>query len=97
MTRDGKPKPNADKVEAYGPGLDPDGVFPGSPTHFTVDASNTGEAPLDVKVADENGKILSRKPIITSKGDGIHDVSYVPPARGEECMVRDFFQRLISF
>ena len=32
-TRDGAPKkPNAGKVRAYGPGLEPGSVFPGKPT-----------------------------------------------------------------
>ena len=31
-TRDGRPKANAGKVRAYGPGLEPGSVFPGKPT-----------------------------------------------------------------
>ena len=33
-TRDGKPKPNANKVEAYGPGLEPGSVLPGFATNL---------------------------------------------------------------
>ena len=85
VTRDGKPKPNASKVDAYGPGLDPESVFPGKPTHFIVDASKTGEAPIDVTIEDGDGVPIQnlRKPSITNKGEGIHDVSYVPPPVGD--------------
>ena len=54
-TRDGKPKPNANKVRAYGPGLEPGSVFPGKPTSFTVDASDTGAAPVDVEITGGGG------------------------------------------
>ena len=85
VTRDGKPKPNASKVDAYGPGLDPESVFPGKPTHFIVDASKTGEAPVDVTIEDGDGIPIQnlRKPSITNKGEGIYDVSYVPPPVGD--------------
>jgi len=47
VTRDGKPKPDASKVTAYGPGLEPGQVLPGKPAHFTVDASRTNpDAPV---------------------------------------------------
>ena len=39
FTRDGKRKPNANKVEAYGPGLDPGegGTGEAAELHFTTD------------------------------------------------------------
>ncbi len=57
-TRDGRPKPNAKKVRAYGPGLEPGQVLPGKPTNFTVDSSDTTPAPVDVQIRDKNGKNL---------------------------------------
>ncbi len=57
-TRDGRPKPNAKKVRAYGPGLEPGQVLPGKPTHFTVDASETAPAPVDVDIKDKDGNAL---------------------------------------
>ena len=85
VTKDGKPKPNASKVDAYGPGLDPESVFPGKPTNFIVDASKTGEAPVDVNIENNDGSPIPnlRKPSITDKGEGIYDVSYVPPPVGD--------------
>ena len=84
-TRDGKPKPNANKVEAYGPGLEPGSVLPGKPTHFTVDASKTGEAPVEVEVETEDGKLPPRS--VRPNGDGTHEVTYVPPPVGEPYLV----------
>merc|ERR1712223_151825 len=85
VTKDGKPKPNASKVDAYGPGLDPESVFPGKPTNFIVDASRTGEAPVDVSIENGYGSPIEnlRKPSIIDKGDGIHEVTYVPPPVGD--------------
>ena len=92
VTKDGKPKPNASKVDAYGPGLDPESVFPGKPTNFIVDASRTGEAPVDVSIENSDGSPIEnlRKPSIINKGDGIHEVTYVPPPVGDPYEVRIF-------
>ena len=51
-TKDGKPKADARKVKAFGPGLEPDNILPGKPTSFIVDASETGDAPLEVVIGD---------------------------------------------
>ena len=90
VTKDGKPKPNANKVDAYGPGLDPESVFPGKPTNFIVDASKTGEAPVGVSIENNDGSPIPnlRKPSVTDKGDGIYDVQYVPPPVGDPYEVR---------
>ena len=47
---------NPNKVKAYGPGLDPKGVRSGQPAQFTVDATEAGEAPLEVTTTDQLGK-----------------------------------------
>ena len=82
-TRDGKPKPNANKVHAYGPGLEPGSVFPGKPTSFTVDSSDTGAAPVEVEITNGQGQKVGKKPSVSEKGDGLHGVTYVPPLVGE--------------
>lgn len=53
-TKDGKPKVDPRKVKAHGPGLEPEKILPGMPTSFIVDASETGVAPLEVTIGDEN-------------------------------------------
>ena len=82
VTKDGKPKADARKVLAYGPGLEPGQVLPGKPATFIVDSTATGEAPVDVAISS-NGKNVARKPTVVKKGDGIHDVTYVPPPVGD--------------
>ena len=82
MTKDGKPKADARKVVAYGPGLEPGQVLPGKPAAFTVDSTATGEAPVEVAITAD-GKNVSRKPTVVKKGDGIHEVTYVPPPVGD--------------
>ena len=57
-------------------------MLPGKPTHFTVDSTATGDAPVDVSIA-ANGKNVARKPTVVKKSDGIHDVTYVPPPVGD--------------
>ena len=52
-TKDGKPKADPRKVKAFGPGLEPDNILPGKPTSFIVDASETGDGPLEVIIGDE--------------------------------------------
>jgi hypothetical protein len=81
-TRDGKPKADARKVAAYGPGLEPGSIFPGKPTSFVVDASATGSAPVEVFIGDaddndddddddihDNGGLGSRKGSRFGAGD----------------------------
>ena len=82
VTKDGKPKADARKVVAYGAGLEPGQVLPGKPATFTVDSTATGAAPVDVAISS-NGKNVARKPTVVKKGDGIHDVTYVPPPVGD--------------
>lgn len=73
-------------------GLEPGKVLPGKPTNFTVDSTATGDAPVDVGITS-NGKNVARKPTVTKKGDGIHDVSYVPPPVGDpydvSCLLKE--------
>lgn len=47
---------NPKKVKCYGPGLEPSEVKAFAPATFTVDATEAGEAPLDVKVTDSMGE-----------------------------------------
>ncbi len=44
------------QVHCYGAGLDPKGVRAGQPATFTVDASEAGDAPLEVSVMDPQGE-----------------------------------------
>jgi filamin len=77
----------ANKVRAYGPGLEPGGVLPGKPTNFTVDSSGSAKAPVDVAITNGKGQKVGKRPSITEMPDGNHNVSYVPPLVGEPYQV----------
>ncbi|GFV00221.1 filamin-A [Trichonephila clavipes] len=81
------PGVDASKVKAYGPGVEPNQCRAGKPIPFTVDATKSGKAPLDVQVSSEKGPIPT-KPEIRDNGNGTFDVSYVPPPEGSKCNVK---------
>nr|XP_042902335.1 filamin-A isoform X2 [Parasteatoda tepidariorum] len=78
---------DASKVKAYGPGVEPNQCRAGKPIPFTVDATKSGKAPLDVQVSSEKGPVPT-KPQIKDNGNGTYDVSYVPPPEGSKCNVK---------
>lgn len=47
---------NPQKVRCYGPGIEPKGVRKGQPGIFTVDATEAGNAPLEVATSDPRGQ-----------------------------------------
>ena len=55
-------------VKCYGPGID-EVVVPKQETHFTIDATKAGPAPLDVSIMDDYGEM---KPL-WKDDTGIHD------------------------
>ena len=59
---------NPGKVRCYGPGLE-EVVQPNEETHFTIDAREAGQAPLDVLFMDDYGEV---KPLWKDE-NGIHD------------------------
>ncbi|GFU29293.1 filamin-A, partial [Nephila pilipes] len=81
------PGVDASKVKAHGPGVEPNQCRAGKPLPFTVDATKSGKAPLDVQVSSEKGPIPT-KPEIRDNGNGTFDVSYVPPPEGSKCNVK---------
>ena len=63
-----------DKVKAYGPGLE-NGVKPKETTHFTIDTSEAGEAPLEVSIVDDLGEY---KPEIKQRSEKVFECTYTP-------------------
>lgn len=78
---------DASKVKAFGPGIEPNQCRAGQKLPFTVDASKSGKAPLDVQVTSDKGPVPV-KPEIVDKGNNTFDVSYVPPPEGSKCNVK---------
>lgn len=65
-----------DKVEVYGPGIEPNSVVKGKPTQFIVDTCKAGSAPLDVQILDSDCKKVDVK--MVEKSDGVIQCSYMP-------------------
>lgn len=76
------------KVKCYGPGVDrTTPLFSTVPSQFTVDASETGEADLDVSIETPDRKTI-KPDVIRDKGDGVYDVLYTPEDEGESALVQ---------
>jgi filamin len=71
---------NPAKVKCYGPGLESKNVKAGVPVAFTVDATEAGEAPLEVTVTDKTG--AKRPAQIVPIDDGVFEATYAPVSEG---------------
>ncbi|KAK7930468.1 hypothetical protein WMY93_006863 [Mugilogobius chulae] len=65
-----------DKVKAYGPGLQSNGLAVGKPTEFTVDAKQGGKAPLKITAQDGEGNPMEVQ--VKDNGNGTYSCSYTP-------------------
>ncbi|PVD25205.1 hypothetical protein C0Q70_15703 [Pomacea canaliculata] len=72
---------DASKVQCYGPGLDAKGVVAGVPVSFTVDATEAGEAPLQVTYTDQTG--ATRPAEVVPVQEGIFQATYLAVAEGK--------------
>jgi len=65
------------KVEAYGPGLQPEGVAVNAVAEFTVDARKAGQkATLDISAVDVDSNAVDVK--VTDNNDGTYTCRYTP-------------------
>ncbi|XP_034935901.1 filamin-A isoform X1 [Chelonus insularis] len=71
---------DASDVRAYGSGLEPELIRDAVPAQFVVDTTKCAPAQLDIKLKTDKGQI--QKPDIKSRGNGIYEVTYLPPAAG---------------
>ena len=55
-----KPRTNASRVNAYGPGIEPHGNHVGAPARFTVETFNAGHGEIEVAVLNPHGQ---REPV----------------------------------
>ncbi|XP_028848556.1 filamin-A [Denticeps clupeoides] len=65
-----------DKVKAYGPGLQSNGLSMGKPAEFTVDAKLAGSAPLKIQAQDRDGNPVDVQ--VKDNGNGTYSCSYTP-------------------
>ncbi|RUS81267.1 hypothetical protein EGW08_010971 [Elysia chlorotica] len=71
---------NPSKVKCYGPGLDSSQIKALQPNTFTIDASEAGEAPIEVSHVD--GKGVRRPAEVVPVADGVFEATYVPVEEG---------------
>uniref|UniRef100_A0A7N8XHM8 Filamin B n=1 Tax=Mastacembelus armatus TaxID=205130 RepID=A0A7N8XHM8_9TELE len=67
---------DANKVQAFGPGLEKSGVLVNQPAEFTVSAKDAGKGPLKINAQDGDGLPVEVK--VRSKSDGLYSCSYTP-------------------
>ncbi|KAM4583192.1 filamin B a isoform 1-T1 [Fundulus diaphanus] len=65
-----------EKVQAYGPGLEPNGCQVDQPAEFTVEAEGAGKGPLKITAQDAEGLPVEVK--VRSKAEGLYQCSYTP-------------------
>ncbi|CAH8555281.1 unnamed protein product [Heterobilharzia americana] len=70
------------RVRCYGPGLEPRGARAQQPAHFTVDASQAGDAPIQVATIDRLGRSTPGHIVPRPTQPGVYDVTYVPDTDG---------------
>ena len=67
--------------KAYGPGLEPVGLFADKLTHFTVETIGSGSGDLEIAIVDQK----TNAPVnhsLDETSDGVYVVEYTPPAAG---------------
>ncbi|KAG7210743.1 hypothetical protein KM043_012240 [Ampulex compressa] len=77
-----------EKVEVQGPGIQPEGVAMGKPTHFTVDSRKAGQAPLEVVVQDALGKDVPLR--LENKRDGTVQAHYTPTSGSQHVVMVNY-------
>ena len=66
-----------DKVKVFGPGVE-NGVNPKEETHFTVDITEAGDAPLEIYLVDDLGQF---EPDISQVSEAVFECRYTPRAK----------------
>ncbi|XP_053377764.1 filamin-A-like isoform X5 [Mercenaria mercenaria] len=78
-----RPRINANKVRAYGPGLEAKGNHVGSPAKFTVETFSAGKGELEILVLDPKGKQQPCQSNFNNDRNQTYSCQYVPAMEGE--------------
>uniref|UniRef100_UPI00358E6021 filamin-C-like isoform X2 n=1 Tax=Myxine glutinosa TaxID=7769 RepID=UPI00358E6021 len=74
-----------EKVKAWGPGLEPQGLGVGKRTEFTVDAQAGGKGWLDVQGQDSDGRPIDIQ--VQDNNDGTFSCSYTPKRAAKHTII----------
>ncbi|XP_065219553.1 filamin-A isoform X2 [Planococcus citri] len=78
-----RPKTNANRVRAYGPGIEPKGPLVKAPAKFTVETFSAGSGEVDVKVENPKGQIEPVDIRYNNDRSKTYSVSYTPKMEGK--------------
>ncbi|KAK9301496.1 hypothetical protein QLX08_006128 [Tetragonisca angustula] len=73
-----RPRTNRNRVRAYGPGIEPNGVVVKTPTNFTVETFSAGKGDVDVIVEDAQGNKIPVDIRFNNDKNLTYSVSYTP-------------------
>ncbi|KAL4226921.1 hypothetical protein ACF0H5_014899 [Mactra antiquata] len=78
-----RPRLNAGKVRAFGPGIEPKGNRVGQLAKFTVETFSAGKGNLDVLALDPKGKQITCECVFNNDRNMTYSCSYMPQMEGE--------------
>ncbi|CAD1476979.1 unnamed protein product, partial [Heterotrigona itama] len=73
-----RPRTNRNRVRAYGPGIEPNGVVVKTPANFTVETFSAGKGDVDVIVEDVQGNKIPVDIRFNNDKNLTYSVSYTP-------------------
>ncbi|XP_061187564.1 filamin-A-like isoform X11 [Saccostrea echinata] len=91
-----RPRLNANRVRAYGPGLEPKGNQVGAPARFTVETFSAGKATLEVTVLNPKGKKETCEVVFNNDRNLTYSCVYVPSMEGEYKVIIKFGEKEIN-
>ncbi|XP_052780237.1 filamin-A-like isoform X2 [Mya arenaria] len=78
-----RPRQNAGRVRAFGPGLEPKGNAVGAPAKFTVETFSAGKGTLEILVLDPKGKQAPCESKFNNDRNQTYSCQYIPSMEGE--------------
>ncbi|XP_077863514.1 filamin-A-like [Saccoglossus kowalevskii] len=78
-----RPRSNAKKVRAYGPGIEPEGNAVSKPTHFTIETFSAGHGKVEVDIENPNGQKEDCQVTFNNDKNRTYTVVYTPKMSGK--------------
>ncbi|KAL3851735.1 hypothetical protein ACJMK2_015452 [Sinanodonta woodiana] len=91
-----RPKQNASRVRAFGPGLEPKGNRVGAPAKFTVETFNAGQGSLEILVLNPKGKQEPCETVFNNDRNLTYSCTYVPSMEGNYKVIIKWSAKEIS-
>ncbi|XP_076469743.1 LOW QUALITY PROTEIN: filamin-A-like [Babylonia areolata] len=85
-----RPKINAARVRAYGPGLEPKGNQVGAPARFTVETFSAGKGTVEVTILNPKGAKEKCEVVFNNDKNQTYSCVYVPTMEGQYRVIVKF-------